>query len=118
MCGIAGFVYLDGRPVLADIDKLLLSRMGEAMAHRGPDDCRVTSWNNVGMVFRRLSINDIEGGAQPFDVCNGRLSAMTNGEIYNHRDLRKDLGQRHTLRTTSDCEVLPYLYLERGLGQR
>jgi asparagine synthase (glutamine-hydrolysing) len=115
MCGIAGYVYLDGRPVLPDADRPLLGRMGEAMAHRGPDDSRVICWNNVGMVFRRLSINDIEGGAQPFDVCNGRISAMTNGEIYNHRDLRKDLGQRHTLRTTSDCEVLPYLYLDRGL---
>ncbi len=116
MCGIAGYVHLDGRALVADVDGPLLNRIGDAMRHRGPDDARVTQWNNVGLVFRRLSIIDVDGGAQPFHTPDGRISSMTNGEIYNHRDLRKDLGKRHRLRSASDCEVLPYLYLERGLG--
>lgn len=85
------------------------------MQHRGPDDASITVWNNLGLVFRRLSIIDIDGGAQPFHTLDGRISSITNGEIYNHRDLRTHLAKRHEFRTRSDCEVLPFLYLDRGL---
>ena len=115
MCGIAGIVRMDGAPLAVDSDGRILRRMGDAMLHRGPDDGRAVLWNNVGMVFRRLSIIDLAGGPQPFDTPDGRISSMTNGEIYNHHELRAGLAQHHTLRTASDCEVLPYLYLDHGL---
>lgn len=116
MCGIAGFIRLDGQPISAGADIPVLHRMGEAMQHRGPDDGSTLIWNNVGLVFRRLSIIDVEGGTQPFETPDGRISSITNGEIYNHRDLRADLEKRHAFRSGSDCEVLPYLYLERDIG--
>jgi len=115
MCGIAGYINLDGRPLIRETDAPLLTAMGAAIHHRGPDDTRLLLWENVGFVFKRLSIVDIAGGAQPLDAAEGRISAMINGEIYNHRDIRADLAHRHAFRTRSDCEVVPYLYLERGL---
>lgn len=116
MCGIAGYVHLDGRPLVAEVDAPILAAMGGALHHRGPDDSRTMLWENVGFVFKRLSIVDIEGGAQPLETPGGQVCAMVNGEIYNHREVRRDLAARHALRTHSDCEVVPYLYLDRDLG--
>ena len=116
MCGIAGFVHLDGRPLTRGNDDLVLGAMGDAMGHRGPDDTQLMLWQNVGFVFKRLSIVDIDGGRQPIETPDGRISAMVNGEIYNHREIRAALGGRYALRTQSDSEVIPFLYLERELG--
>ncbi|HEY5366346.1 MAG TPA: asparagine synthase (glutamine-hydrolyzing), partial [Casimicrobiaceae bacterium] len=115
MCGIAGYINLDGRPLAPDADEPVLAGMGDALHHRGPDDTRVLLWENVGFIFKRLSIVDLEGGAQPLHAADGRISAMVNGEIYNHRAIRADLAHRHSFGTASDCEVIPYLYLERDL---
>jgi asparagine synthase (glutamine-hydrolysing) len=87
MCGIAGIVHTDARPV----DASALQRMGVAMAHRGPDGSGVWCGGPVGLAHRRLAIIDLEGGRQPM------LSAATgcvltfNGEIYNYRELRAAL---------------------------
>ena len=116
MCGIAGIVHLDGRPLTRGADKSILVAMGDAMHHRGPDDTQVMLWQNVGFVFKRLSIVDIEGGRQPIETPDGRISAMVNGEIYNHREIRAALSERHAFRTQSDSEVIPYLYVERDVG--
>lgn len=116
MCGIAGFANLDGRPLVRGRDDLILGAMGDAMHDRGPDDTQYMLWQNVGFVFKRLSIVDIEGGRQPIETPDGRISAMINGEIYNHREIRAALSGRHTFRTQSDSEVIPYLYLERDVG--
>jgi asparagine synthase (glutamine-hydrolysing) len=113
MCGIAGIIHLDGRPLDAG-DAAILQRMGRAIRHRGPDDETLTLWNNVGFIFERLAIVDLAGGRQPFTTADGRVTAMINGEIYNHRQIRPSLAQKDALRTHSDCEVIPYLYLERG----
>ena len=113
MCGIAGFIYLDGRPFVKHRDEPILRRMGDAIHHRGPDDTQTMLWENVGFVFKRLSIVDLEGGKQPFLTPDGRVSAMVNGEIYNHQEIRRGLEPRHALETHSDCEVVPYLYLDR-----
>ncbi len=115
MCGLAGYVNLDGRPLVAKRDGPVLAAMGAAIAHRGPDDTRSLLWQNVGFIFKRLSIVDVEGGVQPLHAGDGRVSAMVNGAIYNHRDIRRDLAQRHRLTTGSDCEVLPFLYLDRDV---
>ncbi len=115
MCGIAGYINLDGRPLEPAADACVLASMGAALHHRGPDDTRTLLWQNVGFVFKRLSIVDLRGGAQPMDAGDGRISAMVNGEIYNHRDIRANLADRHVFHTQSDCEVIPYLYLDREL---
>ncbi|MEP7061987.1 MAG: asparagine synthase (glutamine-hydrolyzing) [Betaproteobacteria bacterium] len=115
MCGIAGYVNLDGRPLLRDVDAPILDAMAAALHHRGPDDTRSMLWQNVGFTFKRLSIVDIGGGAQPLEVAGGQVTAMVNGEIYNHRDIRAGLASRHAFHTRSDCEVIPHLYLERDL---
>jgi asparagine synthase (glutamine-hydrolysing) len=115
MCGIAGFVHLDGRPLDPARDGPILERMGAAIRHRGPDDARSVIWQNVGFMFRRLAIVDLQDGMQPFHTPDGRITAMTNGEIYNHQEIRHGMAGRHSLGTRSDCEVVPYLYLDRGL---
>ncbi len=115
MCAIAGFVHLDGRPLRAGVDDPWLGAMGEAMHDRGPDDTQLMTWQNVGFVFKRLSIVDVAGGRQPITTADGRVSAMVNGEIYNHREIRATLAGRHALRTQSDSEVVPYLYLDHEL---
>jgi asparagine synthase (glutamine-hydrolysing) len=116
MCGIAGIVHFDGRPLTRGSDDLILGAMGDAMHHRGPDDTQLLLWQNVGFVFTRLSIVDIDGGRQPIETADGRISAMVNGEIYNHREIRAALDERYPFRTQSDSEVIPYLYLERDVG--
>ena len=60
MCGIAGIVHLDGRPLDAG-GTAVLRRMGRAIRHRGPDDEVLDVWNNVGFVFERLAIVDLVG---------------------------------------------------------
>ena len=79
--------------------------MGDAMHHRGPDDTRIMVWENVGFIFKRLSIVDLSGGAQPLETADGTVCAMVNGAIYNHREIRARLAHRDALRTQSDCEV-------------
>jgi asparagine synthase (glutamine-hydrolysing) len=116
MCGIAGYVQLDGRPLTKGRDDLILGAMGDAMRHRGPDDTQLMLWQNVGFVFKRLSIVDVDGGRQPIEIAGGRISAMVNGEIYNHREIRATLAKKHVFHTQSDSEVIPHLYLEHDLG--
>jgi len=115
MCGIAGFVYLDGRSLDPRTDGRVLRTMGAAIRHRGPDDTREMIWQGVGFVFNRLSIIDLSGGQQPFETPGGRVCAMINGEIYNHKEIRDRLAPRHSFKTKSDCEVIPYLYMENDL---
>jgi asparagine synthase (glutamine-hydrolysing) len=116
MCGIAGYVNLDGAPLAPDFAAPVLAAMGDALHHRGPDDTRVMLWENVGFVFKRLSIVDVAGGGQPFETADGAVCTMVNGEIYNHREVRTDLAHARLLRTQSDCEVVPCLYLEHELA--
>ncbi|HET7031748.1 MAG TPA: asparagine synthase (glutamine-hydrolyzing), partial [Casimicrobiaceae bacterium] len=116
MCGIAGYVNLDGLPLAPESATPLLAAMGRTLHHRGPDDTRIMVWENVGFVFKRLSIVDLAGGAQPFETADGAVCAMVNGQIYNHREIRANLAHARLLRTRSDCEVIPYLYLEHDLA--
>lgn len=88
MCGIAGIIYADQeRPVEPD----LLKAMGNAIAHRGPDAEGFWSEPGVGLVHRRLSIIDLEGGDQPIGNEDGSIQVVFNGEIYNYRELRRGL---------------------------
>jgi len=84
--------------------------MTRALAHRGPDDERFLG-DVLG--FRRLSIIDLGGGAQPMKGC-GDHWLVFNGEIYNFRELRAALRARHPFRTESDSEVILHLFEEKG----
>lgn len=112
MCGIAGIIHLDQQPFEGEYHQALLTRMADAIWHRGPDDRALFTWENVGIAFNRLSIVDLEGGRQPFQTPNGRVVAAVNGEIYNHQELRRSL-RSVPFRSRSDCEVIPFLYEER-----
>ncbi|QBB70582.1 asparagine synthase (glutamine-hydrolyzing) [Pseudolysobacter antarcticus] len=85
MCGIAGFFGAG--------DVSVLGRMAARIAHRGPDDegLLVDADRAVFLGFRRLAILDIEGGKQPMTTADGALTIVFNGEIYNFRELRKEL---------------------------
>jgi asparagine synthase (glutamine-hydrolysing) len=111
MCGIAGWA---GAP---DIDEQRLGAMCAAVAHRGPDDDGFhIEPGRVGLGFRRLSIIDLEHGAQPLRNESGSVLATCNGEIYNFQALRRDLEARgHRFATRSDCETIVHLYEEHGL---
>jgi asparagine synthase (glutamine-hydrolysing) len=111
MCGIYGVLDLAGAPVVADV----LSPMGRAMRHRGPDDEGVYAAGPVAIGMRRLSIIDVAGGHQPLSNEDGTLWLVANGEIYNYRELARELtAQGHRLRTGSDCETLLHLYEQHG----
>lgn len=91
----------------------MLRRMGAQLARRGPDDEVVHVDDSVAMIFRRLSINDVEGGAQPFVIDGGRVVAATNGEIYNHRELRAAMPSV-AFRSACDTEVIGPLAQRQG----
>jgi len=112
MCGIVAILNLDP----ARANQRALRNQALAMAtkirHRGPDWSGSYSDDHAIIVHERLSIVDVEHGAQPLvDTANGNVLAV-NGEIYNHKDLRAELRQAHDFQTASDCEVLLYLYDE------
>jgi asparagine synthase (glutamine-hydrolysing) len=90
--------------------------MTAALAHRGPDGDGFFCERNVGLGHRRLSLIDLEGGAQP--ICNEDRTIVTilNGEIFNYQELTDELKARgHTFRTRSDTETLVHLYEEFGM---
>jgi asparagine synthase (glutamine-hydrolysing) len=111
MCGIAGIVRWDGAPVLEHE----IRDMCGAMVHRGPDEEGVYLGDGVAIGMRRLSIIDLEGGHQPIANEDRSIWIVFNGEIYNYRELRRDLErQGHTFRTDSDTETIVHLYEELG----
>src|SRR5215210_2407992 len=90
-------------------------RMVEALRHRGPDGEGVTRLGPVTLAHTRLAIIDVEGGDQPLASEDGAVTAVVNGEIYNHGVLRRQLEARgHSFSTGSDCEVVVHAYEEHG----
>jgi len=110
MCGIAGIFSLQGRPI--ERDRLL--RMGDLLAHRGPDAQGIYQQGGLGLVHRRLSIIDLDPRSEmPMQVEHCWL--VYNGEIYNYLELRQQLqALGHNFRTESDSEVLVRAYLQWG----
>jgi len=112
MCGIAGWLgpLQDG--------KNYAEGMAQALQHRGPDLQGVQLWPEAALVHTRLSILDLSpAGAQPMANEDRTVWIVFNGEIYNHRELRRDLeGRGHVFKGHSDAEVLPHLYEEEGLS--
>jgi asparagine synthase (glutamine-hydrolysing) len=112
MCGI--FIIADIKGDVSRLRKQALANV-KRLRHRGPDWSGVYSDNRAILCHERLSIVDINHGAQPLiDSMTGRVMAV-NGEIYNHRQLRTELLKKpHDFKTDSDCEPLLYLYDEYG----
>jgi len=112
MCGIAGIAFADPHQT---VDQSRLNAMNHAILHRGPDGGGVFCSPGVGLAHRRLSIIDLAGGTQPLGNEDGSIQVVFNGEIYNYRELHRDLvAKGHTFHTSSDTEVLVHLYEEQG----
>jgi len=111
MCGIYGIYTTDGPAAAPEV----LERMDLLLRHRGPDDSGTFFGAGMAMGMRRLSIIDLAGGHQPIANEDGTIWAICNGEIYNFRELRKELeAVGHVFSTRSDTEVLVHLYEEFG----
>jgi asparagine synthase (glutamine-hydrolysing) len=112
MCGIAGF--LSQNETSKPIATASLTRMNELQRHRGPDG--TGTWlsedRRVGFAHTRLSIIDLESGFQPMALASGNVITY-NGEIYNYRELREELGPEN-FTTTSDTEVILRAYDKWG----
>jgi asparagine synthase (glutamine-hydrolysing) len=116
MCGIAGFVTQHDRRD-ADQARAVLDRMCRAIAHRGPDDQGVLVNGLAAIGMRRLSIIDLAGGHQPMSGCDSEVTIVFNGEIYNYRELQRELEARgHRFKTNSDTETIVHAYEEYGHG--
>jgi asparagine synthase (glutamine-hydrolysing) len=111
MCGICGAATVDGAPP----DLEAVGRMSRRLIHRGPDSDGIFHEDGVALAARRLSIIDLEGGDQPLTNEDGSVVVVQNGEIYNYRQLRRELeGRGHRFSTASDTEVLAHLYEEHS----
>ncbi|MEO0794573.1 MAG: asparagine synthase (glutamine-hydrolyzing) [Verrucomicrobiota bacterium] len=111
MCGICG--YLD-YTLSVDAAKVV-DDMTAAIAHRGPNGSGTFHQGNLAIGHRRLSIIDLEGGAQPMADESGNIYLTYNGEIYNYQELRKTLeSDGYRFRTQSDTEVLLRAYQKWG----
>ncbi len=113
MCGIAGFLMRGG----GRAEERWIRAMGAALVHRGPDGEGYFIEQGTALGHRRLSVIDLETGAQPMTNEDGSLVIVFNGEIYNFAELRPELERRgHVFRTRSDTEVLLHLYEDNGPG--
>jgi len=104
MCGIVGIFHCGtAKPV----DPARVERMSDAIVHRGPDGSGVWTAPGVGLGFRRLAIIDLAGSEQPMHAADGRAVLVFNGEIYNFRELRRELAETGAqFRTQGDGEVI------------
>ena len=89
--------------------------MSRALAHRGPDDQGAYADEVISLGFRRLAVIDLETGQQPIRLEGDAAVIILNGEIYNYRELRRELEGRHTFRSKGDVEVVLRLYAEEGI---
>ena len=112
MCGIAGFINKDGSPA-SERD---LVAMCDAIVHRGPDDGGTLVEGEVGLGSRRLAIIDLSpAGHMPMESADRTLVVVYNGEIYNHEELRSELGALgHSFRSRTDTEVILAAYAQWG----
>lgn len=109
MCGFIGYFSTDN----VGYDRAeVLDKMGETIAHRGPDSKGAFLDEYAALGFRRLSIIDLAGGDQPIHSADGKYVIVFNGEIYNYRELRAELIRDHgcTFATNSDTEVILQTY--------
>jgi asparagine synthase (glutamine-hydrolysing) len=112
MCGICGAVAGDGE---RSPDREAVARMSRRLRHRGPDSDGCFERGPVALAARRLSIIDLEHGQQPIANEDGSVVVVQNGEIYNYRELKRELERAgHRFATDCDTEVLVHLYEQHG----
>ncbi len=112
MCGLCGVRAIVPQ---GPIDEAPLAAMTRSLAHRGPDGARLHIEGGLGLGHRRLSIIDLsDASSEPMTNEDRSLWLVFNGEIYNFRELRKDLEKRHPFHSQGDAEVILHLYEERG----
>jgi asparagine synthase (glutamine-hydrolysing) len=113
MCGICGKIYIDTNRA---VTKQELKKMSDTLVHRGPDGEGFWIDHNIGLAHRRLAIIDLRTVAdQPMNNEDGSIWITFNGEIYNYKDLRKELeNQGHIFKTNSDTEVIVHAYEQYG----
>ena len=87
MCGVCGMVSVKGPPV----DPQVLDSMNQTLFHRGPDSGGMFVNGRVGLAARRLAIIDLAGGDQPITNEDRSIHVVHNGEIYNYREIRREL---------------------------
>lgn len=110
MCGICGKLNFN---INNEVDKGLIKKMCDTLAHRGPDDEGYYINKNMGLGMRRLSIIDLNTGHQPISNENQKIWIVFNGEIYNYKELKQDLIKKgHQFKTGSDTETIVHLYEE------
>lgn len=115
MCGLAGYFRWSGESSV-DHDQSILAKVGSSILHRGPDQGGTYVDQRIALVHRRLSILDLsESGKQPMTSESGRYVIVFNGEIYNFKELRRELEKiGYTFVSQSDTEVLVALYEQYG----
>ena len=107
MCGILG----TNQPIPIEAVHAMLGEI----AHRGPDDAGLYVDEFVRLGHHRLSILDVSSnGHQPMSILDGQIWIVFNGEIYNHLELRREMGNEFQYRSTSDTETILYGYLKYG----
>ena len=112
MCGIAGIFHCG---TVKPVDPRRIEAMTDALVHRGPDGSGVWTAPGVGLGHRRLSIIDLAGSPQPMHSADGRAVIVFNGEIYNFRQLRRELQAAGAVfRTDGDTEVILAAWQEWG----
>ena len=112
MCGIAGVYAIDGKRLQSPG---IVDAMCQLIVHRGPDDQGTYANDRAQIGMRRLSIIDLAGGHQPIHNEDRSVQVVFNGEIYNFRELRRELeGRGHTFYTHTDTECIVHAYEEYG----
>ncbi|MGI2111550.1 asparagine synthase B [Shewanella frigidimarina] len=111
MCSI--FSILDIKTDASKLRQVALE-MSKLLRHRGPDWSGIYADDKAILAHERLSIVDVDHGAQPLISLDGNIVLAVNGEIYNHKQLKAQLGDKYKYQTNSDCEVILSLYQEYG----
>lgn len=111
MCGIVAVFDIKGNS--QELRPQVLE-MAKKIRHRGPDWSGIYTGDKAILAHERLSIVDPESGSQPLKTDDGKVILAVNGEIYNHRDIRKKYEGRYNYLTGSDCEVILSLYRDKG----
>lgn len=112
MCGICGIFNIGQN---SDVDRAELLAMRQQLLHRGPDSQGEYLCSEVSLGIQRLKVIDLVTGDQPLFSEDKSIVLVMNGEIYNHKEIRKDLEEkRHKFSSQSDAEVIIHLYEEKG----
>ena len=111
MCGIVAIFNI--RQQTAELRQKAL-QMSRKIRHRGPDWSGIYCGGSAILAHERLAIVDPESGRQPLMSPDGKVALAVNGEVYNHRDIRRRYAGRYAFMTGSDCEVILALWRDKG----